>query len=161
VTHEHHKRKGNKAMNPKKPAITVDLNALDPLAEIIIRAGVLEETPEAIQHLIARYEPERRYDPIIYGLSTVFRQHTSLTELAQRAAFPNNKLSVSFIGVMTRELAKVKHQPVLYFTPTDLRPDHHTLAVALDGVPQVHLTEPVARALIKAFLIIDNPYRHP
>lgn len=89
----------------------------------------------------------------------MFRQGVTLNELAQRAAFPNRKLSVSIAGVLIHELARAGHEMVLYITPSDEILDHHTLAVTKDGVLQDHLEEHVAHALIHAFLVVDNPYQ--
>ncbi len=76
---------------PKPTAIQVDLSAINQLTEIVIRAGDLK-APQAGQHLMQRYEPDDRYEPMIYGLSTVFRQGVSLNQLARiytLRAFPN------------------------------------------------------------------------
>lgn len=145
---------------PKPTAIQVDLSAINQLTEIVIRAGDLK-APQAVQHLMQRYEPDDRYEPMIYGLSTVFRQGVSFDQLAKIYTFTNKKLSVAFINVLIDELAQIQHGLILYATPTARIIDHHTLAVTHHGVPQSALTIPVAQALIKAFLIVDNPYQKP
>jgi hypothetical protein len=147
-------------MNPTSAAPQVNLQQIDQYSEIIIRAGNLH-VANAAQHLIERYEIDQQYNPPIYGLSTVFRQGARVTELANAAAYPNKSLSVSIINALVRELAVVKHKLILYITPDPRLPDHHTLAVAQNGVPQQTLLPHVADALIKAFIVVDNPYKKP
>jgi hypothetical protein len=128
----------------------VNLQQIDQYSEIIIRAGNLR-VANAAQHLMQRYEIDQQYNPPIYGLSTVFRQGARVSKLAKAAAYPNNAL--------VRELAIVKHELILYITPDPRLPDHHTLAVAQNGAPQQTLLLHVADALIKAFIVVDNPYK--
>jgi len=123
---------------PKPMAIQIDLSAINQLTEIVIRAGDLKAS-QAVQHLIQRYEPDDRYEPMIYGLSTVFRQGASLDQLAKIYTFPNKKLSVSFINALINELAQVQHGLILYVTPTARIADHHTLAITYQGLPLVSL----------------------
>lgn len=148
-------------MTQSSAAPQIDLTQIDQYSEIIIRAGNVH-IANAAQHLIDRYEEDTDFVPPIYGLSCVFRQGATVSELARAAAYPNNALSISIINALVRELKAVGHELILYITPDIPNlPDHHTLAVAQNGMPQQVLLPHVAEVLIRAFIVIDNPYKKP
>jgi hypothetical protein len=138
-------------------AAMVDLWALSPLTEIVIRAGSLNR-PDAKGILIDGYEDDPRY-PNVFGLSTVFRQGASLDELARAAHFPHGKIGYSVIARIQQELAVVGYELVLFITPTVRYADHHTLGIMKNGQVQQTLDDVAADALLRAFTVVSNPYK--
>jgi hypothetical protein len=47
----------------------------------------------------------------------------------------------------------------LYVTPVPRFPDHHTLVVMRNGVPETALHDEALDALIRAMSTVTNPYR--
>lgn len=99
--------------------------------------------------------------PDALGLSVLLRQGATLDEVAREGLFPHRKLSFSFIGPLVQTLAVVGYEPILYVTPTPDLPDHHSLAVGRNRVPDSILADAAADALIRASTVVDNPYRQP
>jgi len=88
-----------------------------------------------------------------------FRVGASLDELARTAAFPNRKIGYTTSGVLAQELATIGCVPVLFVTPTSLLPDHHTLAIARNGIIEPTLADDALDALIRALVVVNNPYQ--
>jgi hypothetical protein len=59
------------------------------------------------------------------------------------------------------ELSVARYEIVLFVTPSRRLPDHHTLAVAVGGTTLPTLPDAAADALIRALIVVDNPYRQP
>ena len=137
----------------------VDLGAINTLAEIVVRGGDAHD-PRA-RHALQRGYQQHLTFPDVQGLSVVFREGASLDELARQAAYPNAKLSYSVMSRLRAELHAAGYDLVLYITPSRRLPDHHTLAVALGGSPLPVLPDAAADALIRALIVVDNPYRQP
>jgi len=140
----------------------VDLRGVNPLVEIIVRAGDVS-VPGARKSLQDAYtqRDEDNY-PDIIGMSVVFRPGATLDQLAQQSNFPHRKLSFSVIGRITEELERVGYEPLLFATSTSDLPHHHSLAVARVGAMmsvEPTLSDVAADALISALTVVDNPYR--
>ena len=140
---------------------TVDLSAINPLIEILVRGGDARARD-------ARYilqQAYRRLDRVRYpdapGISCLFRVGASLDELAREGSLPNAKLSYTFIGTLQQELAKARYDLVLFITPDLDTPllDHHSLAVSQIGQLAWTLPDDAADALIRALNVVDNFYR--
>lgn len=99
------------------------------------------------------------YPDVRAGLSCLFRPGATLDELAREGAYPNVKLSVAIMQRLIVELALVGAEPILYVTPVAGYPDHHTLTVARGGVIELSLQDDSLDALIRAMMVVDNPYR--
>lgn len=143
------------------PTARVDLAAIDIQVEIVVRAGDAH-IPEAHSNIQEAY---KRLDVVNYpdapGISTLFKIGATVDELAREGLFPHKKISWTTIERLVDELAKVDHSPVLFITPAPELglPDHHSLAVAHQGVVQPILADDVAEALLRALSVMDNPYR--
>jgi hypothetical protein len=74
--------------------------------------------------------------PDAVGISMLFREGATLDEVAREGSFPHKTISFSVIGKVIDVLAKAGYELVLYVTPTPKLPDHHSLAVAVQGVVQ-------------------------
>jgi hypothetical protein len=142
------------------PTPVVDLKALSPLMEIVLRAGdvSIAGARGSLQTAYAKRDPSY---PDAVGLSVLFRRGATLDELAREGLFPHRKLSFSFIGPLIQALAVVGYEPILYVTPTPDLPDHHSLAVGRSEQAHPTLTDAAADALIRASTVVDNPYRQP
>lgn len=140
------------------PTPRVDLHVV-PLGELIIRAGDLS-LPTAKKVLVDGYEPDSHH-PDVHGLSVVFHQGASLDALARTAHFPHRKISYSVVSRVQHELVTVGYEMVLFITPSARNLDHHTLAVAQNGLIEQKLPDTAADALLRAFMVVDNPYRQP
>jgi hypothetical protein len=140
----------------------VDLSQISILTEIIIRAGNVAD-PQNRPHTKAAYEPDPRYSNDVIGLSVVFRSGATLDELARTASYPNSKIGYTSLGVLAGELATINCGFLLFVTPTVRFPDHHTLAFTRGDVVEQTLADDMLDALIRALLIVDNPYKssHP
>jgi len=138
----------------------VDLSQLNPLMEIIVRAGNAA-APNARLTLQEAYEDDDPAYPDAVGISTLFRAGATLDELAREGSFPHKKISFSVIGKMMNALASVGYDLVLFVTPAPNLglPDHHSLAVSRNGMLQASLTDAAADALLRALIVVDNPYR--
>jgi hypothetical protein len=136
----------------------MDLSAINPLAEIVVRAGDMHAI-DAQQSLQAAYRRLMPAYPDAVGLSVLFRPGATLDELAREGAFPHAKLGVSVVDTIMRELRAVGYELVLFETPTAKYPDHHSLAVAVNGAIEQFLAAAAASALIRALIVVDNPYR--
>jgi hypothetical protein len=140
---------------------TVNLATINPLTEIVVRAGDAK-TPEARKNLQDAY---MRRDVLHYpdapGISTLFRAGATLDELAREGSFPHRRISFSVVGKIIEELAAVGYQLVLFVTPAPELglPDHHSLSMARAGVIEPTLPDAAADALLRALTVIDNPYR--
>jgi hypothetical protein len=137
----------------------VDLDAINSLAEIVVRGGNVHD-PRARQTLQQAYQQHMSF-PDVQGLSVVFRERASLDELARAAQLPYPKLSYSVISLLRAELRIAGYEMVLYITPSRRLPDHHTLAVATGGSTLPSLPLAAADALIRTLIVVDNPYRQP
>lgn len=141
------------------PTPTVDLRQVSGLAEIVVRGGDIAH-PAARSGLKAQYaRPNVHYPDVHAGLSCLFRPGASLDELAREGSYRNPKLSVALAQRLISELATVSSELVLYVTPVAGYPDHHTLAVARSGVIEVTLRDEALDALIRAMIVVDNPYQ--
>jgi hypothetical protein len=142
------------------PTPVIDLKALSPLMEIVLRAGdvSIAGARGSLQTAYAKRDPAY---PDAVGLSVLFRRGATLDELAREGLFPHRKLSFSLIGPLLQALAIVGYEPILYVTPTPDLPDHHSLAVGRNRVPDHILADAAADALIRASTVVDNPYRQP
>jgi hypothetical protein len=141
----------------------VDLSAINPLAEIIVRGGDAS-APNARRVMKSAYIRVDPAYPDAVGLSSLFRVGATLDELAREGSFPHQKLSFSIVGMgkIMQELAAGGFELVLFVTPTPTFPDHHSLAVAKNGNVQPTLADDAADALIRAMTVVDNPYmQHP
>lgn len=139
---------------------TVDLTRLNPISEIVLRAGDVNAT-NARERMQEAYTRLDLAYPDAIGLSVLFRSGATLDELAQEGNFPHPKLSHATIGRLMSELATVGYRPILYATPTPDLPDHHSLAMAelVSGAVESTLPDAVAEALIRAMTVSDNPHR--
>jgi hypothetical protein len=139
----------------------VDLASINPLVEIVVRAGDAR-APEARKNLQDAYI---RRDTIKYpdapGISTLFRVGATLDELAREGSFPHRRISFSVVGKIMEELTAASYELILFVTPAPDAglPDHHSLAVARAGVVETTLPDVAAEALLRALTVIDNPYR--
>jgi len=137
---------------------TVPLDAINPLMEIVVRAGNAK-APHARQTFQQAYEDLDPQYPDAVGMSTLFRVGATLDELAREGAYPHKKISFSVVGALMSELDAVGYDLVLFVTPTPKLPDHHSLAVSLNGVVEQRLSDVAADALLRALMVIDNPYK--
>jgi hypothetical protein len=108
---------------------TVDLAALNPLLEIVIRAGDTSVGSARTTLQTAYLARDMNY-PDTIGMSTLFRVGATFDELAREGSYPHKKISFSIIGKIREELQQVGFDLVLFITPTRKYPDHHALAVA-------------------------------
>jgi hypothetical protein len=136
----------------------IDLDAINALAEIVVRGGNVHD-PRA-QHTQRAYQQHMSF-PDVQGISVVFRERASLDELARAAQLPYPNLSYSVVSLLRGELRAVGFEMVLYITPSRRLPDHHTLAVAAGGLTLPNLPDAAADALIRTLIVVDNPYRQP
>lgn len=150
--------------------VALDLGQLSVLAEIIIRGGDLHDAKANVRQIMKNnyrvYSP--RYG--VYGLSVLMNanpaQPATYDQLAQRNPIFNKKLSLSVVGTVTGALRRLGYGMMLYKTPAQDLPDHHTLAVfdLSDAAQTIHheLQDPAVDALISAFApTVDNPYPKP
>ena len=139
----------------------IDLNAVSPLTEIIVRAGDLRQN-NATQVLMKGYT-QYRNAPGVYGLSVVFHQGYNLDQLAQVARFPNGSIAYSVIVSVRAALAALNmgYDMVLWKTPSNMYVDHHTLGITHNGQIETTLEGVVADALTKAFNVVPNLYKRP
>ena len=138
---------------------TVDLTSVSVLTEIVVRAGNARQ-PDARYILQKAYLAVDATYPDALGISTLFRPGATLDELAREGSFPNAKISYSIVGRIIAELSAVGFEPVLYITPTDTLPDHHSLAIARrGGQVLLQLPDDAGNALLRALDTLDNPYR--
>jgi hypothetical protein len=144
------------------PTSRVNLAAIKPLVEILVRAGDVSVATarQSLQDAYTRRDLLNYPDAV--GISTLFREGATLDDLAREGAFPHRKLSFSVIGKIMGELAKARYELVLFSTPTPDLPDHHSLAVAYigrAGNTEPTLSDAAADALLRALTVVDNPYR--
>lgn len=144
-----------------QPTPIVDLSAISPLDEIVIRAGDLSQ-PTAAQFLISGYTQFGTL-PNVYGMSVVFHQDYSVDQLAKAARFPNGKIAFSVIASIQDELNALNggYAMVLFITPTPRFADYHPLGITRGGKIETSLDPIVAYALLRAFKVVSNPYRKP
>jgi hypothetical protein len=135
-----------------------DLTTINPLVEIIVRAGNAA-APHARQTFQQAYVDIDLAYPDTVGISTLFREGATLDELAREGAFPHRKISFSVVGKIIEELGAIGFELVLYITPTPRLPDHHSLAVAVGGIVQPTLSDIATDALLRALTVVDNPYQ--
>jgi hypothetical protein len=141
------------------PTKTVDWRQVSLLSEIVVRGGDFAH-PAARAGIKAQYaRPNVHYPDVSAGLSCLFRPGASLDELAREGAYRNPKITVAIVQRLIGELATVGCELVLYVTPVEGYPDHHTLVVAHSGVMEVTLHDDTLDALIRAMTIVDNPYQ--
>ena len=79
-------------MTPHNSTQQINLNAISPLAEIVIRAGDLTKVTARVE-LQAGYGPFIGH-PGVFGLSVVFHQGFDLDALAKAATFPMARLAI-------------------------------------------------------------------
>lgn len=139
------------------PTPSVDLATISPLTEIIVRGGDASASSarRVVQGAYIRVDPAF---PDAVGLSSLFRKGATLDELAREGSFPHQKLSFSVVSKIMHELALAGFELMLFKTPTARFPDHHSLAVARNGIVQSTLADDAADALIRAMTVVDNPY---
>jgi len=142
--------------------LTVDLTAINPNTEIVVRGG---DTAGVGAPRILRTAYQRDPDyPDVVGISVLFRIGADVEELARTNPLPNAWLSHATVAHIIAELAVDGYVPMLYITPQSVLnlPDHHTLAFArLSGGTRVEPplpNEPIT-ALIRAMVVSDNHYR--
>ncbi len=139
---------------------TVDLTAINPATDIVLRAGD-STAANARRTVQQRYTAIDTNYPDAIGISVLFRVGATLDELMREGRFPHPKVGYAPVGRIMSELAAVGCGLVLYVTP-DLAlglPDHHTLAVAIAGVVQPTISDAGADALLRALTVRDNPYQ--
>ena len=146
-------------MTPNNLTPHVDLTTISPLAEIVIRAGDLTKATVKAE-LKAGYGPFIGR-PGVFGLSVVFHQGFDLDTLAKTAHFPNGKIGYSIIAHIQEELANLNagYALVLFITPTRRYVDHHTLGITRNGQIETILADDAAEALLRAFIVVSNPYK--
>ena len=93
------------------------------------------------------------------GLSCLFRPGATLDELAREGSYRNPKLSVAIVQRLLSELATIGRELVLYVTPVGGYADHHTHAVARSDVIEFTLYDDALDALMRAMIVVDNPYQ--
>lgn len=148
-------------MSSQSPAPTVDLSRIDRQAEIIVRAGNAH-IPQARSTFQTNYKVQDANHPDVIGLSVVFHPGDTYTGLAQRNSFRHQKLSFNTVGAIQQALGRAGFGLILYVTPDlPLLPDHHTLAVAINGLVRLELPDAAVDALIAVLMVVDNPYRRP
>ncbi len=140
------------------PTPVVDLVSINPLIEIVIRAGDTSVGSARLTLQQAYLAQDPNY-PDTIGFSTLFRQGATLDELAREGAFPHRKISFSVIGKIREELQQSGYEVVLFVTPTPKYPDHHALAVSSNTSVEMTLSNAAADAIIRALTVVDNPYR--
>lgn len=142
------------------PTPIVDLSRVNTLAEIVVRAGNAK-APSARRVLQKAYVDIDPLYPDARGVSTLFREKATLDELAREGNFPHPKISFSVLARIIEELGSVGFELVLFVTPAHVLglPDHHSLAVARSGVIQPALADDAADALMRALMVVDNPYQ--
>lgn len=136
----------------------VDLSQVSLLTEIVLRGGDFSD-PRSRRSIKEQYtRPNRNYPDLQVGPSCLFRPGASLDELAREGFYPNLKLSATIIERLIGELANVGCELELYSTPNTFIPDHHTLIVLHNGVIETGLRDEVLDALIRAMVVVNNPY---
>jgi hypothetical protein len=138
---------------------TVDLTAINPATEIVLRAGDAKH-PQAKATLHNAYGLDKAY-PDVIGISVLFKIGASLDDLMREGHFRHSKVSYAPVGRIVSELASVGYELVLYVTPDLARglPDHHTLAVARAGAVLQALPDDGADALLRVLTVRDNLYQ--
>jgi len=147
-------------MSQPQPTPIVDLAAINPLTEIVLRGGDTKH-PNARATLQRTYTAiDSRY-PDAIGISTLFRVGATLDELMREGRFRHPKVGYARVERIMSELAAAGYQLVLFVTPDPAQglPDHHSLAVAIAGVVQPTLSDAAADALLHALTVRDNPYQ--
>lgn len=141
------------------PTPMVDLRSVSVLSELVLRGGDFAH-PAARKSLMDQYaRPNAHYPDVRSGLSCLFCPGASLDELAREGTYRNTRLSVAIVQRLIAELATVARELRLYVTPIPAYPDHHTLVVAQNGMIETTLAVDVLDALIRAMIVVDNPYR--
>lgn len=142
----------------------IDLSRISVLSEMVVRGGNVtwksqKDLEQVRATLKTNYAGEMRQYPDAVGISTVFREGASLDDLVRAGHFPHPKVSYSIVQRLIAELGSAGYEMALFITPVPELPDHHSLAVAKRGVVQTELPDDAADALIRALIVIDNPYR--
>jgi len=142
-------------------AAVLDLTAMNPQVEIIVRAGNVQ-VQDARQVLQDNYRVEdRRYQnragQNMRGLSVVFHPGATYQLLVQRNALPHRMLSYATIARMQTALLQAQYDMILYQTPSAKLPDHHSLVVSQNGQELLTLPDAAADALIAVLAIVPNP----
>jgi len=141
------------------PTPTIDLTTVNTLSELVLRGGNFAD-PASRHSIQAQYaRVNAHYPDVRAGLSCLFRPGASLDALAREGAYRNSKLSVAIVQRLVTELGQVGYHPMLYVTPVQGYPDHHTLVVVRAGIIQQTLADDALDALIRTMMIVDNPYR--
>lgn len=141
---------------------TVDLSAINQLAEIVVRGGDMAAT-DWVRILRNAYQRDPDY-PDVVGISVLFRIGADAEELSRANPLPNARLSYATVARLVAELARVGYTVKLYITPQQVLglPDHHTLAITrlADGLRvEPPLPDQPIAALIQAMAVSDNHYR--
>lgn len=139
----------------------VDLTRIDAQIEISVRAGNVG-VPQARDTMQTNYKAQDTVYPDTIGLSVVLRPGATYVDLAHRNSFRHKKLSYATIGTLESALGKGGYGMLLYITPDlPLLPDHHLLAITVNGVVQRALPDDAADTMIAALSVVDNPYPRP
>lgn len=143
------------------PTPAADLSKIDPQVEIIVRAGNVS-VPQARSTLQTNYRVQDANHPDVIGLSVVFHPGDTYVGLAQRNSFRHQKLSFNTVGAIQQALGRAGFGLILYVTPDlPLLPDHHILAVTVNSLAQLELSDAAVDALIAVLMVVDNPYQRP
>lgn len=139
----------------------VDISQLNPLVEIIVRAGNVT-TQQARTVLQANYRVEDRTHQSqsgqnLRGLSVVFHIGATYQILIQRNTLPHPKISYATVAVIQTALARAGYDFRLYNTPSAKLPDHHLLVVVQHQQELLDLPDDAADALIAVLQVITNP----
>lgn len=141
------------------PVPVLDLSMFDPMIEIVVRAGTVKG-PNALKSLQANYKRADQDYPGVRGLSVVFHPGYDVDALALHNHFPHRKLSYATIARVQEALNLAGYGMLLYVTPhLPDYPDHHSLAVTVNGRMQRTFSNRVCHALINALAEVDNPHR--
>ena len=141
------------------PTPMIDMTQVSVLCEIVLRGGDFTH-PVSRQSIKTQYaRMNAHYPDVKAGLSCLFRPGASLDELAREGAYRNAKLSVAIMQRLIAELRRAEYAPLLYVTPVQGYPDHHTLVVVRGGFVEQTLADDALDALVRAMTVVDNPYR--
>ena len=135
----------------------VDLNALNPQIEIILRAGDIRQ-PSARQVLQRNYAAGNPDYPTAVGLSVLFAPGADVLGIVQRNIVPHGHVAHATIQQILTSLSSGGYEMVLYNTPDLPRlPDHHQLAVTIQGIVLNTLPDDAADLLLVVLHDDRNP----
>jgi hypothetical protein len=93
-------------MQPKPNAAQVNLASINPLAEVVLRAGDLSDPAQARKTLQKAYQLDDDYDNVI-GISVLFKVGANADFLAQEGGFRHNRISITVVAKLIEELATI------------------------------------------------------